>query len=67
MKRPNPLPVEQMTSAERQAELCGLLARGLVRLLVRDASELSANEPESSLPKRPCECRHVSCEPRRDK
>ena len=32
MKRPNPLPPDRMTAAERRAELCGLLALGLVRL-----------------------------------
>jgi hypothetical protein len=31
LKRPNPLPPDQMTPAERRAELCGLLALGLVR------------------------------------
>jgi hypothetical protein len=35
MNRPNPLPPDQMTAAERRAELCGLMALGLVRLLVR--------------------------------
>ena len=44
MKRPNPLPPDQMTPAERRAELCGLLALGLVRLRMRDsASEVSDN------------------------
>ncbi len=32
MRRPNPLPPDQMTPAERRAELCGLLALGLIRL-----------------------------------
>ncbi|MBB5220105.1 hypothetical protein HNP73_000026 [Amaricoccus macauensis] len=36
MKRPNPLPPDQMTPAERRAELCRLLALGLVRLMQRD-------------------------------
>jgi hypothetical protein len=36
MKRPNPLPPDQMTAAERRAELCGLLALGLMRLKMKD-------------------------------
>ena len=32
MDLPNPLPPARMTAAERRAELCALLARGLVRL-----------------------------------
>ena len=36
MKRPNPLPPDQMTAAERRAELCVLLALGLMRLKMKD-------------------------------
>ncbi|ADE86451.1 hypothetical protein U717_15165 [Rhodobacter capsulatus R121] len=39
MKRPNPLSPDQMTPAERRAELCGLLALGLVRLMQRQQDE----------------------------
>ena len=39
MKRPNPLPPDHMTPAERRAELCAILALGLVRLRVKKASE----------------------------
>ena len=39
MKRPNPLPPDQMTPAERRAELCGLLALGLVRLRMRERAK----------------------------
>jgi hypothetical protein len=49
MKRPNPLPSDQMTAAERRAELCGLLALGLVRLLGQDMHELSDDTGESCL------------------
>ena len=38
----NPLPTEQMTPAERRAELCELLAIGLVRLRQRETSKNSA-------------------------
>lgn len=41
MKRPNPLPSDQLTPAERRAELCGLLALGLDRLRMREGGELS--------------------------
>ena len=36
MKRPNPLPPDRITPAERHAELCNLLALGLVRSRMRD-------------------------------
>ena len=36
MKRPNPLTPNHMTPTERRAELCSLLALGLVRLRQRD-------------------------------
>jgi hypothetical protein len=49
MKRPNALHPDKMTPADRRAELCGLLARGLIRLRMRDAVQLSANTRESSL------------------
>jgi hypothetical protein len=39
MKRPNALPPEQMTPAERRTELCALLALGLVRLRQRERGE----------------------------
>ena len=41
MKRPNPFPSAQMTPTERRAELCGLLALGLVRLRMRVGTEVS--------------------------
>lgn len=36
IKRPNPLPPDRLTPAERLAELCGLLALGLVWSRVRE-------------------------------
>jgi hypothetical protein len=39
MKRPNPLPASAMSPAERRAELCRLLALGLIRLRLRDRGE----------------------------
>lgn len=49
MKRPNPLPADQMTPAERRADLCGLLALGLVRLRIRGRAEVSDDIGESWL------------------
>jgi len=40
MKRPNALPPDQMTPAQRRAELCGLLALGLIRLQMRKQGEV---------------------------
>jgi hypothetical protein len=45
----NPLPVRLMSPTERRAEVCRLLALGLVRLLQRQSSGLSDRSGESSL------------------
>lgn len=45
----NPLSPFHMTPAERCAELCRILALGLVRLLQRQSSEVSDRSGESSL------------------
>ena len=72
MKIPNPIDPDRLTAAERRAELCGLLARGLLRLRARAAtdapdhggaaqsSELSAGAGESSLHSPPDQCRHAT-------
>lgn len=49
MSGPNPLAPTLMTPAERRAELCRILALGLVRLPQRQSSELSDRTGESSL------------------
>jgi hypothetical protein len=49
MKRPNPLSPELMTPAERRAELCRLLAAGLVRLRMREKGQLTAEKGEFPL------------------
>ena len=49
MKRPNPLPPKQMSPAERRAELCRLLASGLLRLRLRDTVQLSEKRGEFPL------------------
>jgi len=45
----NPLSPFHMTPAERRAELCRILALGLVRLMQRQSSEVSEHAGESSL------------------
>ena len=49
MKAPNPLSPFLMTPAERRAELCRILARGLVRLRQRICDEASRVGGDSSL------------------
>ncbi len=66
MKRPNPLPPDQMTPAERRAELCGLLALGLVRLRMREMSEVSDDTGESCLHLSSDQCRHATPTHRRN-
>ncbi|NAZ38238.1 hypothetical protein GT358_15530 [Rubellimicrobium sp. CFH 75288] len=63
MKRPNPLPPDRMTAAERRAELCGLLALGLVRLRMRDGAEVSDDTGEIRLHYPADRCRHATPNP----
>ena len=65
MKRPNPLSPFLMSPVERRAELCGLLALGLVRLKLRRSSELSDSTGESSLHFPPDRSGHATREYRR--
>ena len=60
MKRPNPLPPDHMTATERRAELCGLLALGLVRLRKRDRGEHSGGTGENRLHSPASACRHAT-------
>jgi len=60
MKRPNPLPPEHMTPAERRAEMCGLLALGLVRLQMRETGEVSDDTGERYLHYPADRCRHAT-------
>lgn len=63
MKRPNPLPPAQMTAAERRAELCGLLALGLVRLMQRERGKPSDDAGEIRLHYPTDQCRHATRKP----
>ncbi|WP_297767733.1 hypothetical protein [uncultured Roseovarius sp.] len=49
MKRPNALNPQMMTPSERRAELCGLLAFGLVRLHMRNAGQVSEEDGDFPL------------------
>lgn len=49
MKRPNALNPDQMKPTERRAELCSLLALGLVRLSMRNTPQTSAKTGEFPL------------------
>jgi len=39
MKRPNALPPDRLSRAERRTEICRLFAAGLVRLHMREAAQ----------------------------
>ena len=60
MRRPNPLSPSLMSPQERRAELCGLLALGLVRLRLRDRDDVSRSSGESSLRRPPDRSAHAS-------
>ena len=60
MNRPNPLPPDKLTPAERRAELCRLLALGLVRLHMRNRDQLSANAGEFLLHNPPDQSAHAT-------
>jgi hypothetical protein len=49
MKTPNPLSPESMPPADRIAELCEIVARGLVRLKAQQSRQVSDDRGESSL------------------
>jgi hypothetical protein len=61
----NALSAGAMTPAERRADLCRILALGLVRLLQRQSSELSDRTGESSLHFPPDQSGHATRDKRR--
>ncbi|ADZ72177.1 hypothetical protein [Polymorphum gilvum] len=63
IRRPNPLAPSAMTPAERRAELCGLLALGLVRLRLRERGEPSVDTGEIRLHYQADQCRHATRKP----
>lgn len=56
----NPLHPNQMSAADRFAELGELLARGVVRLKARKSSQLSADYGDSSLDLTPDQRGHTA-------
>lgn len=65
MSGPNPLAPVLMTPSQRRAELCRILAHGLVRLMQRQSSELSDRTRETSLHFPPYRSGHATRETRR--
>ena len=62
---PNPLHPHQMKPLERRAELCAILARGLIRLRLRQSTELSDDRGDSSLRFPPDRSGHATASQRR--
>ena len=58
--RPNALPPDRMSAAERRAELCDLLAFGLVRLKARERAVISRETGDICLHYSADECRHAN-------
>lgn len=56
----NPLHPRHMKPLERRAELCAILARGLIRLQMRDRSQPSDDTRESSLHYPPDQSAHAT-------
>lgn len=65
MRLPNPLAPGFMSPIERRAELCRILALGLVRHMQRQSSELSDRTRESSLHFPPDQSGHATRDTRR--
>lgn len=49
MKRPNPLPPDRMTAAERLAEITEILAAGILRLKERESAHAGGDRGDVSL------------------
>ena len=47
MNRPNPIHPDRLTPQERLAEVCRLLAVGLIRLRTRQSSQLTSVRPRT--------------------
>lgn len=63
MKRPNALPPDRMRPLERRAELCRLLALGLVRLRMGDRARCSSASGDGSLDCAPGRSGHATERP----
>jgi hypothetical protein len=60
MKRPYPLPPERMSATERRAEVCGLLALGLIRLHQRENRQPAKDSGDIRLHYPGGACRHAT-------
>ena len=60
MKQPNPYPAALMKPLDRRAELCRILALSLIRLHMRDSTQLSGETGESSLAPAPDQSGHAT-------
>ena len=60
MNRSNALPPDRLSAAERRAELCRLLALGLVRLKARERGKNAADTGDICLHYPADECRHAN-------
>jgi len=54
-----------MTAAERRAELCAILARGIVRLRLRDATQVTGDKEKFGLHFPPAQSGHANPSNRR--
>jgi len=66
MKRPNPLPPDRMSVGERRAELCGLLALGLIRLYQRQTGQPVGDGGDIRLHYPGGACRHATSNQQED-
>lgn len=62
---PNPLHPQHMRPLERRAEVCRLLALGLLRMYVRDAGQTSAKDGEFPLHNSADQSAHATTSKRR--
>jgi len=65
MHLPNPLHPGRMTAAERRAELCAILARGIVRLRLWDVTQIAGGREKFGLHFRPEQSVHANPSNRR--
>lgn len=66
MKRPNPLPPDRMTAAERLAEITEILAAGILRLKERESTHAGGDRRDLSLDNTAHESLHARNRRRRE-
>jgi len=65
MHLPNPLHPDRMTAGERRAELCAILARGIARLRLRNATQVTGERENFGLHFPPDQSGHANPSNRR--